>query len=172
MPAVRKNPADLGSRVLLAELLVFSGNFERADTILDAAARIDPTVTVGIAEFRQLIRAALARRQSSREGRLPEFLGEPTPALRSALRRWRHGARVTTEGSSPVCRGGRGAAPARRGTRRRHALRRFPRRRRSARRFLRGVHHHGQILLDPDRAGGQHRVPPPASPARSRLASR
>ena len=83
--AVRKNPADLGSRVLLAELLVFFGNFERADTILDAAARIDPTVTVGIAEFRQLIRAALARRQSSREGRLPEFLGEPTPALRSGL---------------------------------------------------------------------------------------
>lgn len=83
--AVRKNPTDLGSRVLLAELLVFAGNLERADTILDAAARIDPTVTVGIAEFRQLIRAALARRQSSREGRLPEFLGEPTPALRSGL---------------------------------------------------------------------------------------
>jgi type VI secretion system protein ImpE len=83
--AVRKNPTDLGSRVLLAELLVFAGNLERADTILDAAAEIDSTVMVGIAEFRQLVRAALARRQHSREGRMPEFLGEPTPALRSGL---------------------------------------------------------------------------------------
>ena len=83
--ALRKNPADLGNRVLLAELLVFAGNLERADTILDAAAQIDSTVMVGIAEFRQLVRAALARRQHSREGRVPEFLGEPTPALRSIL---------------------------------------------------------------------------------------
>jgi type VI secretion system protein ImpE len=83
--ALRRDPSDLDSRVLLAELLVFAGNLERADTILDAAAQIDPTVTIGTAEFRQLIRAALARRQHGREGRLPEFLGEPTPALRSGL---------------------------------------------------------------------------------------
>jgi len=83
--AVRRNPADLGARVLLAELLVFAGNLERADTILDAAAQIDATVMVGIAEFRQLVRAALARRQHHEEGRVPEFLGEPTPPLRSAL---------------------------------------------------------------------------------------
>jgi type VI secretion system protein ImpE len=83
--AVRRNPSDLDNRVLLAELLVFAGNLERADTILDAAAQIDPTVTIGTAEFRQLVRAALARRQHGREGRMPEFLGEPTPALRSGL---------------------------------------------------------------------------------------
>jgi type VI secretion system protein ImpE len=83
--ALRRNPADLDGRVLLAELLVFAGNLERADTILDAAVQIDPTVMVGIAEFRQLVRAALARRQHSREGRVPEFLGDPTPALRSGL---------------------------------------------------------------------------------------
>jgi type VI secretion system protein ImpE len=41
--AVRKNPADLGSRILLAELLLFTGNVERADVILDAAAQADPT---------------------------------------------------------------------------------------------------------------------------------
>jgi len=83
--ALRLNPADLDSRILLAELLVFAGNLERADTILDAASQIDPTVMLGIAEFRQLIRAALARRQHRREGRVPEFLGEPTPALRCGL---------------------------------------------------------------------------------------
>jgi type VI secretion system protein ImpE len=83
--ALRHNPADLDGRVLLAELLVFAGNLERADTILDAGAQIDPSIIIGIAEFRQLVRAALARRQHCREGRVPEFLGEPTPALRSGL---------------------------------------------------------------------------------------
>jgi type VI secretion system protein ImpE len=83
--AVRNDPRDLGGRVLLAELLLFAGNLERADNILDAASQIDPAAMVGAAEFRQLIRAALARRQHHREGRLPEFLDEPTPALRSAV---------------------------------------------------------------------------------------
>lgn len=82
---VRRRPGDLGARVLLAELLVFAGNLERADVILDTAAKADPGAAVIIAEFRQLLRAATARIQCSREGRLPEFLGEPTPALRAAL---------------------------------------------------------------------------------------
>lgn len=83
--AVRKSPADLGGRVLLAELLVFAGNLERADTILDAAAQTDPTAMVAAAEFRQLLRAEIARRQLRSEGRVPEFLGEPTPALQASL---------------------------------------------------------------------------------------
>jgi type VI secretion system protein ImpE len=82
---VRRNPGDLGSRVLLSELLLFAGNLERADVILDAASRVDPSSAVVVAEFRQLIRAETARRQCRREGRVPEFLGEPTAALRAAL---------------------------------------------------------------------------------------
>jgi type VI secretion system protein ImpE len=82
---VRNNPVDLGSRILLAELLLFAGNIERADVILDAAARIDPTAAVAVAEFRQLLRAETARRQHRGEGRVPEFIGEPTPALRATL---------------------------------------------------------------------------------------
>ena len=89
--AVRKSPADLGGRVLLAELLLFAGNLERADTILDAAAQIDPTAMVGGRRISPAIRAAMARRQYRREGRVPEFLGEPTPALRCGpRRRWSH----------------------------------------------------------------------------------
>ena len=40
--AVRKAPSDLGARLLLAELLVFSGNLERADVILDACGDLGP----------------------------------------------------------------------------------------------------------------------------------
>src|SRR5689334_11557706 len=82
---VRRKPGDLGARVLLAELLVFDGNLDRADLILDAASQADPTSAVVVAEFRQLLRADIARRQLSRDGRLPEFLDEPTAALRAAL---------------------------------------------------------------------------------------
>ncbi|HTW25866.1 MAG TPA: type VI secretion system accessory protein TagJ [Acetobacteraceae bacterium] len=83
--AVRGRPGDLGARLLLAELLVFAGNLERADVILDAAAVADPSAAVVVAEFRQLLRAEMARRQWHRDGRLPEFLGEPTPSQRALL---------------------------------------------------------------------------------------
>src|ERR1700722_5494912 len=83
--AVRKAPADLAPRVLLAELLLFAGNLERADVILDAGSVVDPQAAVVIAEFRQLLRADIARRQQRRDGRLPEFLGEPTATLAAVL---------------------------------------------------------------------------------------
>jgi type VI secretion system protein ImpE len=83
--AVRKAPAELAPRVLLAELLLFAGNAERADVVLDAGSAVDPQAAIVIAEFRQLLRADLARRQQRKEGRVPEFLGEPTAALASIL---------------------------------------------------------------------------------------
>lgn len=83
--AVRKAPGDLGARVLLAELLIFAGNLERADVILDAAAQVEPEAAVVVAEFRQLLRADMARRQLRRDGRVPEFLGEPTHTQRVVL---------------------------------------------------------------------------------------
>ncbi|GEP56202.1 type VI secretion system accessory protein TagJ [Reyranella soli] len=83
--AVRRAPTDIGARVLLAELLAFSGNIERADVVLDACADLDPTAAIVVAEFRQLLRGETARRQLFSDGRVPEFLGEPTAAQRSAL---------------------------------------------------------------------------------------
>jgi type VI secretion system protein ImpE len=83
--AVRKAPTDLGARLLLGELLAFSGNLERADVVMDAASAIDPSTAVVVAEFRQLIRADMARRQLFRDGRVPEFLGDPTETQRLQL---------------------------------------------------------------------------------------
>jgi type VI secretion system protein ImpE len=82
---VRRTPTDIGGRVLLAELLLLGGNVDRADTLLDAAGQIDPSITPGVAEFRQLLRAEQARRQLRRDGRVPEFIGEPTPTLHACL---------------------------------------------------------------------------------------
>jgi type VI secretion system protein ImpE len=83
--AVRQAPTDIGARILLAELLVFAGNIERVDVVLDACADLDPTAALVVAEFRQLLRGETARRQLFSEGRVPEFLGEPTDAHRLSL---------------------------------------------------------------------------------------
>lgn len=83
--AVRKTPSDIGARILLAELLLFTGNTARADVVLDACSDLDVTAAVVVAEFRQLLRGETARRQLFTEGRVPEFLGEPNPAQRLAL---------------------------------------------------------------------------------------
>lgn len=83
--SVRQSPADAGRRVLLAELLLFAGEFERADAVIVAAEAVEPDAALVIAEFRQLLRAATARRQLASDGRLPEFLGEPTAVQKRIL---------------------------------------------------------------------------------------
>ncbi|MDE1906608.1 MAG: tetratricopeptide repeat protein [Rhodospirillales bacterium] len=83
---VKKAPTDLGSRVLLAELLLFSGNLERADVILDAAGQLDPSAAIVVSEFRQLLRAETARRQLYRDGRVPEVLDELEPTGQASMK--------------------------------------------------------------------------------------
>lgn len=83
--AVRRAPNAIAARLLLAELLLFTGKLDRADLLLDAAATIDPSAALPIAEFRQLLRAEMARRQLWQEGRVPEFLGEPSSTEKALL---------------------------------------------------------------------------------------
>jgi type VI secretion system protein ImpE len=81
--AVKAAPREAGARWLLAEMLVFAGEFERADRSLDAVLEETPSPTV--MEFRQLIRGEVVRRQVLTEGRVPKFQGEdPTDAQKAA----------------------------------------------------------------------------------------
>jgi type VI secretion system protein ImpE len=82
---VKSAPADQSRRGLLCELLCFAGELERADTQLDTLAEQDPQGMVTIALFRQLVRAEQARQQFYAEGRLPEFLDQPTDHLKMHL---------------------------------------------------------------------------------------
>ncbi len=83
---VRRAPGDVANRLLLAEVLLFAGNAERADKVLDAAEAVDPSLGLYVSEFRHLLRAEAIRRQTWRDGRVPEFLGEPTEALQHTLK--------------------------------------------------------------------------------------
>lgn len=82
---VKSHPADTARRGFLCELLCFAGELERADRQLDALGQQDPEALVGVSVFRQLVRAEQARQQFYTEGRLPEFLGPPSPVLRLHL---------------------------------------------------------------------------------------
>ena len=83
--AVKAKPTDADARWLLAELLLFAGEAERADRMLDAAALHEPNPAV--LEFRKLLRAEVVRSQVLRDGRAPKYQGDDaTPAQQAALR--------------------------------------------------------------------------------------
>lgn len=82
---VKAAPRDSGARWFLAELLLFAGEAERADRMLDAAVLEEPSPAV--LEFRKLLRAEVIRQQVWAEGRAPQFSGEDaTPAQTAAIR--------------------------------------------------------------------------------------
>lgn len=83
--SVAATPGDVPARYVLAELLCFTGEFERADAQLDAAAPLDPNHAVAVNEFRQIVRAEVARQDFHARGRVPEFWREPDEALRERL---------------------------------------------------------------------------------------
>ncbi len=82
---VRQRPADASRRRVLAELLLFVGEFERADRQFDALGHQDPDSALVANLLRQLVRAEQARQQFFREGRLPEFLEPASPWVRLHL---------------------------------------------------------------------------------------
>jgi type VI secretion system protein ImpE len=82
---VKQHPADPSRRGFLCELLCFAGDLERADLHLDTLLNQEPQSAVGVNLFRQLVRAEQARQQFYSDGRLPEFLGLPSPVLKLHL---------------------------------------------------------------------------------------
>ncbi len=83
--AIKAAPTDPDARWLMAEILLITGEAERADRMLDAAALHEPNPAV--LEFRKLLRAEVLRTQVVREGRAPKYQGDDaTPAQKAALR--------------------------------------------------------------------------------------
>jgi type VI secretion system protein ImpE len=82
---VRQHPGDQARRRFLVDMLLFSGDWERADRQLDTLAHQNPQGSVLMALVRQLVRAEVARGQLFSDGRLPEFLDQPADWLRKHL---------------------------------------------------------------------------------------
>ncbi|MBK8915510.1 MAG: SciE type virulence protein [Phycisphaerales bacterium] len=82
---VRNAPQDVAARYVLAEMLCFIGEFERADNQLDTAVTLDPSKALSIIQFRQLVRGEQARQDCFTAGRPPQFLVDPSPGIRDRL---------------------------------------------------------------------------------------
>ena len=84
---VKTHPHEIDGRSFLCELLCFAGDFERADKLLNTLSSLsDETSIHGIVQFRQLIRAAVSRRDVFESGGVPSFLSAPGPELEERLR--------------------------------------------------------------------------------------
>lgn len=83
--AVKSAPGDRAKRFFLAELLVFAGDLERADKQLDVLFQPDSPDLPMVTLFRQLIRAETARREFYTQGRVPEFLTQPSECMKLHL---------------------------------------------------------------------------------------
>jgi type VI secretion system protein ImpE len=82
---VKAAPRDSDARWILAEFMIFTGDAERADRMLDAVVLEEPSPAV--MEFRKLLRAEVIRQQVWGEGRAPKFSGDDaTPAQSAAIR--------------------------------------------------------------------------------------
>lgn len=82
---VKSHPVDTLRRGFLAELLILSGELERADKHLDLIADQEPQGAPAIGMLRQILRAEGARRDFWNDGRVPQFVGEPTETMRLLL---------------------------------------------------------------------------------------
>jgi type VI secretion system protein ImpE len=82
---VKKHPNDFARRLFLAELLCISGDLERADKHLDVLGHQDPQAIPAMQVFRQLVRAEQVRQDFYNEGRVPDFLGQPSTTIRLLL---------------------------------------------------------------------------------------
>ena len=83
---VKAAPTSVSDRILLAELLILQGAYERADNQLKLAGDGAPAEAVALAQMRWLLRGAELRRAWHQEGAVPSFLDEPTPVQRDAMR--------------------------------------------------------------------------------------
>jgi len=83
--AVRKQATDVEARGFLAELLCYTGDFERADKQLSLIGEQDPKQGYGVALMQQLLRAEQARQELYTSGRVPEFLERPSERLQLLL---------------------------------------------------------------------------------------
>lgn len=83
--AVRSKPSDAAARFALAEALILSGAFDRAENQLSTLAQLDATMPVRIARLRHLLRAEVARHAWYGTGAAPNLVAAPAPAQLAAL---------------------------------------------------------------------------------------
>jgi type VI secretion system protein ImpE len=74
---IKSNPTDTRRRTFLFELLSFAGEFDRAEKQLDVIGHQDVKAEIGVATYRNCLKAERDRRRLFTDGLQPHFLLEP-----------------------------------------------------------------------------------------------
>lgn len=82
---VKQSPDDEGLRILFVELLCISGEFERADSQLNALMTLKPDLGLAVATWRQVVHAAQVRADVFSLKAKPELIEEASPSIKTAL---------------------------------------------------------------------------------------
>lgn len=91
---IKANPTDVQRRTFLFELLCFAGEFDRAEKQLDVVGHQDVKTEIGVATYRNCLKAERDRRRLFSDGLQPHFLLEPPAYIDlhlSAINRLREG---------------------------------------------------------------------------------
>jgi type VI secretion system protein ImpE len=84
--ALKSSPSDNDLRHLYIDLLILSGQYERADQQCDLAAKFQPADAIGFSILRHQIRAMSARKTWFEAGAVPDFPNCPTDRDQLALK--------------------------------------------------------------------------------------
>ncbi|WFS04181.1 type VI secretion system accessory protein TagJ [Rhizobium tumorigenes] len=83
---IKAKPSDQDARHLYIDLLILTGDYERADNQCGLAATFAPEATMGFALLRNMLRGMAAREAWFATGAVPEFPGGPSDLDKLALR--------------------------------------------------------------------------------------
>lgn len=118
---VRSRPNDVGARMLFVDLLLFHGDYDRADKQLDMLVTLDAELAVGVLIYKNLIEAQKLREAFflRGEGEPELFAGDATEAaswMTAQVDAARCLARGDAEGAKNACDALRSELPTVRGT--------------------------------------------------------
>lgn len=78
---VKRHPADTQARGVLAQILLFTGELERADKQFEMVGQQDAGSMYAMSAMRRLVKGEMARQQCFADGNPPEIMGPSTPTL-------------------------------------------------------------------------------------------
>ncbi len=73
---VKSKPADVASRIFLFELMLFAGEFDRAEKQIDVVSNQDFNAAIGILIYKQCLKCERDRLRYFGESLMPNFVGE------------------------------------------------------------------------------------------------
>ena len=86
LEVVKRHPADTQARGVLAQILLFAGDLERADKQFEMVGKQDAGSLYAMTAMRRLIKGEMDRQRCFSDGTPPEIIGRSTPSMEAHVR--------------------------------------------------------------------------------------